>query len=196
MFRLDAQQRAARLLALAVCNAHIIGLNRQSTLDNMPVFSSQMFCRAWWCVYVLDRRLGIESGRPYLLHDSNIDTSLPLDLGDDWLTRFLSRPEKTAQLQQETAMEISSEPVTSMPYLSAMVRYSRVVGKAWELLYGVKTSSSMSSAMVEYADNVLCNLMETIPESLSYNPKVAKDVQIGNRLRWQVKQSMLLFTVS
>ncbi|KAH6688490.1 fungal-specific transcription factor domain-containing protein [Plectosphaerella plurivora] len=193
LFRLDATQRAARLLALAVCNAHIIGLNRQCTLDSMPIFSSQMFNRAWWCIYVLDRRLGLESGRPCIIQDSNVDTTPPVNLGDEWLTRYLSRTEKPAQLQREIALEVAANRVTSMPYLQAMVRYSKVVGKVWELLYGIKGSRSNSSAMVEYADTVLCNLLEVLPESLSYDPNVAGDVQFSTRLRWQVKQTMLLY---
>ncbi|KAF3356373.1 hypothetical protein VdG1_03884 [Verticillium dahliae VDG1] len=149
LFRLDATQRATRLLALAVSNAHIIGLHRQSTLENMPAVASQMYTRSWWSIYVLDRRLAIESGRPYLIQDSNVDTALPLDLSDAWLTRFQSRPEKISQLQREVALELASEPITAIPYIAAMVRYSRVVGKAWELLYGVKSANSTSSPMVE-----------------------------------------------
>jgi hypothetical protein len=196
LFRLDATQRAARLLALAVCNAHIIGLNRQCTLDSMPVFSSQMFSRAWWCIYVLDRRLGLESGRPCIIQDGNVDTAPPLNLGDEWLTRFLSRPEKPAQVQREMALETAADRVTPMPYLQALVRYSKVVGKVWELLYGVKASRSNSSAMIEYADTVLCNLLDVLPESLSYDPNIPSNVQFATRLRWQVKQTMLLYTVS
>ncbi|KAM5344309.1 hypothetical protein ACJ41O_012846 [Fusarium nematophilum] len=196
LFRLDATQRAARLLALSVSNAHIIGLHRQRTLENLPVFECQMYTRIWWAMYVLDRRLAIESGRPYLIQDSNIDTALPMELGDEWLSRYQLRQESTGQLHQEVAAELSSGPITPIPYLIAMVRFSRVVGKAWEILYGVKTSNHTSSAMIEYADTVLCNLLENLPPDLSYNPQLPPDGQFKTRLRWQVKQTMLLFTVS
>jgi hypothetical protein len=195
LFRLDATQRAARLLALSISNAHIIGLHRQSTLEKMPVFQSQMYCRTWWAIYVLDRRLAIESGRPYLIQDNNIDVALPLELGDEWLSRNQANPKKTAELQSEIEVELSGAPVTPMPYLVAMVRFSRVVGKAWELLYGVRSSGQTSSAMIEYADTVLSNLLETLPAELSYDPKKVPEVQFRTRQRWQVKQTMLLFTV-
>ncbi|KAF3349228.1 hypothetical protein VdG2_02664 [Verticillium dahliae VDG2] len=194
LFRLDATQRATRLLALAVSNAHIIGLHRQSTLENMPAVASQMYTRSWWSIYVLDRRLAIESGRPYLIQDSNVDTALPLDLSDAWLTRFQSRPEKISQLQREVALELASEPITAIPYIAAMVRYSRVVGKAWELLYGVKSANSTSSPMVEYADTVLTDLLDTLPPCLTYDPNIPNEVQFASRLRWQVKQTVLLYT--
>lgn len=197
LFRLDAPQRGARMLALAVCNAHIIGLNRQRTLDAMPVFPSQMFARAWWCIYVIDRRIGLDCGRPYLIQDANVDTALPLNLGDDWLTRMIPRPERPAQLRAEMDREADAGRETPIPYLQAMVRYSRVAGKVWELLYGVKTVPlGSSSAMVEYTDTVLCELLDDLPGSLSYDPDVPWDVQFSTRPRWQVKQAMLLFIVS
>ncbi|KAF7554459.1 hypothetical protein G7Z17_g2928 [Cylindrodendrum hubeiense] len=196
LFRLDATQRAVRIHALLVSNAHIVGLHRQSTYDNMPVFWAQMYCRTWWSIYVLDRRLAIESGRPYLIQDSNIDTALPLELGDDWLSRYSKTTDTAQKLKRETAIEIASEPITTIPYLTAMVRFSRVVGKVWELMYGIKGPNPTSSGMVEYADSVLCNLLENVPKDLSYDPRRSPDLQFGTRLRWQVKQSMLLFSCS
>ncbi|KPM42903.1 hypothetical protein AK830_g3617 [Neonectria ditissima] len=193
LFRLDATQRATRILALLVSNAHIVGLHRQSTYEGLPIFWSQLYCRTWWSIYVLDRRLAIESGRPCLIQDSNIDTAWPLALGDDWLSRFSKKTDTAQSLKAEIVAEIASEPITPIPYLTAMVRFSRVVGKVWELLYGMKGSTS-SSAMVEYADTVLCNLLENLPRDLAYDPAVSPDVQFSTRLRWQVKQAMLLFS--
>lgn len=145
---------------------------------------------------MLDRRLAIESGRPYLIQDNNIDAALPLELSDEWLSRHQSNPKRAAGLQQEIDVEVSGAPVTPMPYLIAMVRFSRVVGKAWELLYGVRSSGQTSSAMIEYADTVLSNLLETLPAELFYDPKKTPEEQFRTRQRWQVKQTMLLFTVS
>ncbi|PNH48186.1 hypothetical protein VD0004_g316 [Verticillium dahliae] len=105
-----------------------------------------------------------------------------------------SRPEKISQLQREVALELASEPITAIPYIAAMVRYSRVVGKAWELLYGVKSANSTSSPMVEYADTVLTDLLDTLPPCLTYDPNIPNEVQFASRLRWQVKQTVLLYT--
>lgn len=195
LFRLDATQRAARLVAVAVTNAHIIGLHRQQTLNKMPVFRSQLFCRTWWCIYVLDRRIAIESGRPFLIQDSNVDTVLPSNLSDEWLSRYASRVEMTGSLSQDISTENSSNPVTAIPYLSAQVRFSRVMGKSWELLYGVRTPSPTSTAMADYADTMLCKILENVPSALSYNPNISSENQFGTRLRWQFKQSILLFMV-
>lgn len=195
LFRLDATQRAARLIAVAISNAHIIGLHRQQTLDKMPVFRSQLFCRTWWSIYVLDRRIAIESGRPFLIQDTNVDTRLPSNLSDEWLSRYASRGDPTGSLGKEISGESATNPVTAVPYLSAQVRFSRVVGKSWELLYGIGTPNPTSTAMADYADAMLCKILENVPEALSYNPILSSENQFGTRLRWQVKQSILLFMV-
>lgn len=141
--------------------------------------------------------MAIESGRPFLIQENNTDTSLPLDLSDEWLSQFTKRPETARELQAELEVELTTKHVSAIPYLVAMVRYSRVVSKAWELIYGVKASSKQPvSHMIDYADTVLSNLLETLPEDLTYNPDLPTQTQFGSRKRWQVKQTMLLSTVS
>lgn len=183
-------------MALIVSIAHAIGMQRQSTYDTMPAYQSQLYCRTWWAIYVLDRRIAIESGQPYLIQDRNTDTVLPLDLSDEWMTRFATRTETTAELRSETETELVRDlPPSPIPYLVAMVRYSRVAGKVWEVLYGVKATNTASSAMVEYADLVLCKLLDNTPRDLQYDPGIPSETQFSLRLKWQVKQSVLLFTV-
>lgn len=171
------------------------GLHRQSTLNGLPIMQSQLYCRVWWCIYIVDRRIAIESGRPCLIQDGNVDTALPLDLDDDWLGRFAKSTKPHTSLQHEIAAGTSAGTATPIPYLTAMIRFSRVVGKAWDLLYGVMGSTQPSSAMVGYTDTILCDLLDTLPRNLAYNPKLAYDDQFATRERFQVKQSLLLFMV-
>lgn len=140
--------------------------------------------------------MAIESGRPFFIQEHNTDTALPLDLSDEWLGRFAGRTDTTKALEGEIEIELSEKHTTTIPYLVAMIRYSRVVGKAWELIYGVKaTSNQPVSHMIDYADTVLSNLLETLPEELTYDPDLPK-AQFDTRKRWQIKQTMLLSTVS
>lgn len=162
----------------------------------MPATQSQLYCRTWWCIYIMDRRLAIESGRPFVIQDSNVDTALPLDLDDDLLSRFAKRTDPVANLQQEMAAGTAAGSATSVPYLTARVRFSRVVGKAWDLLYGVKASTMSSSAMIHYVDMALCDLLDSLPNSLAYNLKLAHQDQFATRQRFQAKQSLVLFMVS
>ncbi|CAH0058458.1 unnamed protein product [Clonostachys solani] len=195
LFRLDANQQASQVLALLVSIAHATGLHRQSTLDPMPAFYNQLHCRVWWVIYALDRRIALESGKPYLIQDRNVDTAFPLDLTDDWLSRYQTRPDTVADLQSDILTQVAENPSQSaVPYLIALIRYSRAAAKAWEILYGVKASSMSASAMVDYVDTVLGKLLDAVPECLRYDPDLPCEPQFSNRLRWQIKQTMLLFT--
>ncbi|KAI6758731.1 hypothetical protein HG530_010971 [Fusarium avenaceum] len=192
MFRLDANQKAARVHALAVSVAQTIGLHRQSTIESMPAYYSQLYSRNWWSLYLLDRRLALESGKPYFIQDSNVDTSLPLDLSDEWMTRFASRKETIAELQHEVAAEVARDSSPScVPYILAMVRYCRIAGKTWEVLYGVKSSTASMSAMVEYVDTAVGKLLNTVPACLQYDLDSSYEAQFSTRTRWQVKQTFL-----
>ncbi|KAH7129136.1 fungal-specific transcription factor domain-containing protein [Dactylonectria macrodidyma] len=192
LFRLDANQQAAHVMGLTVSIAHTIGMHRQSALDRMPAFHNQLYCRTWWVIYMLDRRIAIESGKPYLIQDSNVDTALPLDLSDEWMTRFTARKERIADLEQEIAIELDRDSSPSpIPYTIAMVRYARVAGKAWQILYGVKTSGTSMSATVQHLDTLLAELLDTVPKNLRYGPD--SEARFRTSLRWQVKQTLLHF---
>ncbi|KAI8930866.1 hypothetical protein NX059_011883 [Plenodomus lindquistii] len=161
----------------------------------MPAFYNQLYTRAWWAIYILDRRIAIESGKPCLIQDSNVDTALPINLSDEWMTRFATRKETIPDLKHEVAAEAAKDTLPSpFLYLAAMVRYSRVAGKAWQVLYGIQTSGSSSSAMVEYVDTVLCRLLDTAPRDLKYDPEIPCEVQFSMRPQWLVKQALILFT--
>ncbi|KAK7420785.1 hypothetical protein QQX98_002589 [Neonectria punicea] len=195
LFRLDANQQAARVLALIVSMAHTIGMHRQSTMDTMPAFHNQLYCRTWWVIYMLDRRIAIESGKPYLIQDCNVDTAMPIDLGEEWMTRFATRSETVADLQHDIAAELARDrPPSHVPYTVSMIRYSRVAGKAWDVLYGVKSSNTPMSAIVEHLDTVLSKLLDTAPRDLKYPPEAPSETFSGMSLRWKVKQSLVLFT--
>ncbi|EWZ85573.1 hypothetical protein FOCG_12559 [Fusarium oxysporum f. sp. radicis-lycopersici 26381] len=192
MFRLDANQKAARVHALSVSVAQTIGLHRQSTIESMPAYYNQLYSRAWWSLYLLDRRLALESGKPYLIQDSNVDTALPLDLSDEWMTRFASRKETIADLQHEIVVETARDSSPScIPYVIAMVRYCRIAGKTWEVLYGVKSSTASMPAMIQYVDTAVGKLLNTIPTCLKYDLDAPYEAQFSTRPRWQVKQTFL-----
>lgn len=152
-----------------------MGIHRQSRLDTVPCFRSRLLTRVWWCIFILDHRMALESGRPFLIQENNTDTALPLDLSDEWLGRFAGRADTTKALEHDIEIEILENRATAIPYLVAMIRYSRVVGKAWELIYGVKTTSNQPDLhLIDYADTVLSSLLKALPEKLTYKTDLPK----------------------
>ena len=121
LFRLDAHGTAEKVLALTISHAHHIGLHRHKVVDAMGTFESEMCRRLWWCMYLLDRRLALETGRPFLIQDVNIDVGFPQDVSDEWLrTCHNAQSSVSNPAPSESTTEIISSPV---PYLIAMAAY-------------------------------------------------------------------------
>ncbi|KAJ5101148.1 hypothetical protein N7456_007200 [Penicillium angulare] len=188
LFRLDAHGSAEKVLALTISHAHHLGLQRNRVVNSMSPFESEISRRLWWCLYLLDRRLAIETGRPFLIQDVNVDVELPHDLSDEWLTISKER------LQHSSMVEIETEPrVTSVPYLIAMTSYSRVIGKVWEALYGAATSESTPSPLLnEYLEHLITQSQRGIKQEFTYDPHNPVGMQARGLEWWQVKQRFIM----
>lgn len=64
--------------SLAVRTAHILGLHLDPP-SSMPEREQEKRRRLWWAVFVLDSKVGMKLGRPFLLHDSHAMPRLPSD---------------------------------------------------------------------------------------------------------------------
>lgn len=159
----------------------------------MPLYEGEQFRRLWWCVYVLDRRISLETGLPFMIQDVNVDTALPLELSDNWLSRFKDSQLTVADLEFEIQCEVSGKPVTPIPYLATMVRYSRVLGKVWEALYGAKSTDTVSSPLVsEYLEYLVSETEAQAPASMAYNQDDETLEPAEGLEWWQIKQKMLM----
>ncbi|KAK4216270.1 putative transcriptional regulatory protein [Rhypophila decipiens] len=63
--------------------AQDIGL--QSECGTWPYIEGEMRKRTWWTIYILDRSLALELGRPVLIDDADCDVTLPLPVDDTYI---------------------------------------------------------------------------------------------------------------
>ncbi|KAK0639422.1 fungal-specific transcription factor domain-containing protein, partial [Cercophora newfieldiana] len=70
-------------LGTAVRVAQDLGL--QSESGAWPFIEGEMRRRTWWTIYILDRNLALELGRPSLIDDSDCDVSLPAGVDDHYI---------------------------------------------------------------------------------------------------------------
>ncbi|KAB8239224.1 transcription factor domain-containing protein [Aspergillus alliaceus] len=194
LFRLDANERAEKFLALAISHAHHVGFHRSKVVGRMSVFEDELVRRLWWSLYALDRRLAIETGHPFLIQDVNVDTPYPRNLDDDWLTRHKEDSRTTAELKTDIDAGLSRNPTTPIPYLYATIHYSRVVGKIWEAIYGANMTDVIpSSNVLEYLDQLISRVQKEIRVEFSDNhPSEPPNLEWSNPLRWKTKQQMLM----
>lgn len=152
----------------------------------MPRFDGEIARRLWWCLYLLDRRLAIETGRPFLIQDINVDVDLPHQVSDEWLGISHEAPNQSDMSQTEPVM-------TSVPYLVAMASYSRVIGKVWEALYGAATSESTPSPLLnEYLEHLITQSQRGIRKEFTYDPHRPLGLMAGSLAWWQIKQRFIM----
>jgi hypothetical protein len=78
-------------LGMAVSAAHDLGLHLEE--GRWPVIEHEMRRRTWWMIYVLDRSLALELGRPTLIDDSDCDVTLPAAVDDHYILETgIARP--------------------------------------------------------------------------------------------------------
>jgi hypothetical protein len=70
-------------LGKTVTVAQDIGLHTES--GPWPVIEGEMRKRTWWTIYLMDRTMSIELGRPSLIDDADCDTTLPEGLDDHFI---------------------------------------------------------------------------------------------------------------
>jgi len=156
----------------------------------MNPFEREMARRIWWCIYLLDRRLAIETGRPFLIQDVNVDVGLPRNISDERLECLRRAP-------RSTRLENMTEEPTAVPYLIAMTSYSRVIGKVWEALYGAATSDKTSTTLLnEYLEHLITQSQKCIQHEFTYDPLNPGNDSSETLAWWQVKQQFIMRIVS
>ena len=161
MIRLDANERAQKILSLAIVHAQHLGIHLSQTHDDMSSFESEMFKRVWWCMYILDRRVALALGRPFIIQDNNIKVGLPKDLE---MNTPSSSPASALDFYH---MEGQAANLSLMHYLNVMSGYSKLVGKIWETIFGAQSSLQAGPHMQEYLDCLVQNWMDSVPNFLA-----------------------------
>lgn len=71
-------------LASAVRISQDIGLHCET--GPWPAVEGEMRCRVWWGIYLWDRQMSLELGRPLLIEDADCDVSLPAAINDHYIS--------------------------------------------------------------------------------------------------------------
>ena len=173
-----------------------MGLHRKATYERMHVFENEMSTRVWWCLYALDRRMSLGTGRPFVIQDVNNGTRNPLNVSDDWLEKHKTTNMTISELENEIKTETSLAQNTTIPYLEATISYSKIVGDVWQAVYGVdQVARSTPGIMCDYLDILLENSRQTLPSYLKYQSSVSYEEQFSGLKWWQIKESIFIHMV-
>ena len=108
--------------------AQSIGLHVESAPSNSAkATESDHRRRTWYSLYVLDRLLALQLGRPMAIHEEDFKVELP-DRGDPWAFGLQKTPERDAD-------NSSYSHASLMDYFLKVIRFSDVVGLVIRELY-------------------------------------------------------------
>lgn len=83
LHEMNLQSAAFNCLGNAVRVAQDLGL--YSEMGPWPMVEGEMRRRTWWTIYILDRSLALDLGRPMLIDDADCDVALPARVDDAYI---------------------------------------------------------------------------------------------------------------
>lgn len=189
---LDAIERGQKVLSIAISYAHQVGIHRQKVLNRMSLFDDEMYRRIWWCIYIMDRRYALETGRPFLTQDFNIDSAMPRNCSDEWLATVQKNPETSLELAASLEVHLSENHITPVPYLCTMAQYCRILGKVWEIMYGAANIDTLPGRFqIEYLETLLSKFEAEVPLDYHSDYLESRDHQ-DHGIAWRhIKQRAL-----
>ncbi|KAK4228300.1 putative transcription factor [Podospora fimiseda] len=95
LYEMNLKSAAWSWLGNAVRVAQDLGLYTE--LGPWQFLEGEMRRRTWWAIYILDRALALELGRPMLIDDADCDVSLPAGIDDCFISEHGPRVPTGAQ---------------------------------------------------------------------------------------------------
>ncbi|KAJ9606315.1 hypothetical protein H2200_009276 [Cladophialophora chaetospira] len=185
----EQSQALSMAKAVAVELAFALELNNEAAWSKTTQREKEYRRLLWWMVYIIDRRISIRVGRPYLIQDSDCAvgefTSLsrlyylsndtfeygcnPADI--DFGMNLWPRPSKPAE--------------DWFAYLHFNVCWSRIAARAWDSCCSLRARQAVDLDEVNAVDQLLRNLERSLPPTLLWSPNgLASMVQAGNSDRF------------
>ena len=137
--------------------------------------------RAWYSVYVLDRLLALQLGRPPAIHDSFCNTALPTP----------AQEYKAISKGVDDSDERES-PAGVKDYFTAMINFSHLIGEVLEQLYGPHKTVLLQKTMsiIQSCDQKLLQWRSSLPRRLRFDLGHTFDSSL--MFKRQVSQSLYI----
>ncbi|ODQ76443.1 hypothetical protein LIPSTDRAFT_44431, partial [Lipomyces starkeyi NRRL Y-11557] len=145
LVELNCTSAAWTWLAAAVRKAQDLGLHHEltpgSTAAGMSVIEIELRRRIWWALYVWDRILAAELGRPYLISDDDCDASFPTPVDCQCITD---------QPMPPPALSLSNPQSSVGCYFIPTIHILRILGPLRQTLRSPVIARTTLSTFDEY----------------------------------------------
>ena len=151
-------------LGVAVRTSQAIGLHTESSSSLRPRQVDEELLdkrrRTWYSVYVLDRLVALQLGRPPAIHDSFCNTVLPSPAQEY---------RATSESMDDNHERESQAGVKD--YFTAMINFSHLIGEVLEQLYGPHKTDLLQKTMsiIQSCDQKLLQWRSLLPRRLRFD---------------------------
>ncbi|OAP55148.1 hypothetical protein AYL99_10848 [Fonsecaea erecta] len=160
--------RAWTTLGKAVRSSQSIGLHtedvKRPTSDSLERVSMvENRRRLWYSLYVLDRLLSLQLGRPPAIHDEDFKVAYPSKASD------ISISNGTAESRRNLSPK--DQECADGEYFVAMIQFSGIIGRVFSLLYGPNRTENAALALstVQSLDQDLQQWRASLPRALRFD---------------------------
>ncbi len=151
---------------MAVRIAQSIGLHveedHRSPQVNDGVATQETRRRVWYSIYILDRLLALQLGRPPAITDDGFNIRLPYGVSDLEVCH-----QSNLQDGQSSTLREDSEG----NYFIEMIKFSGIIGRVFNNLYGPNkaASASLTLAAIDSLDRELQSWKMNLPRNLRFD---------------------------
>lgn len=174
LHEMNLQSAAFNCLGSAVRVAQDLGL--YSELGPWPMVEGEMRRRTWWTIYILDRSLGLDLGRPMLIDDADCDVALPAGVDDAYI--------------HDGGMSVppGAEPLTHS--LLALINVVRSYGALRKV--HISASPFIAATRLSTLDQHFAACLRTFPQACSADSHLPLSPHLLNPLIYLLHARMLL----
>ncbi|KIW94548.1 uncharacterized protein Z519_04524 [Cladophialophora bantiana CBS 173.52] len=160
--------RAWTTLGKAVRSSQSIGLHTEDvkrlasdSLERVSVVENRR--RLWYSLYVLDRLLSLQLGRPPAIHDEDFKVAYPSKASD------MSISNGTAESKRNLSPK--DQECSNGEYFVAMIQFSGIIGRVFSLLYGPNRTDNAVLALstIQSLDHDLQQWRASLPRALRFD---------------------------
>ena len=165
LLAIGCTDRCWNILGLAIRIGQSIGLHVEKRVETNSTTRSpveeEMRRRAWYSMYVLDRLLALQLGRPFAIHEGEYLVNLP------------SRVEDSAiDLSEDASFPQASEGPSTIDYFLSVIAFSRILGQVIYDLYRPSQVRLDPDRMLLSTENLDRSLLEwkiNLPRHLRFD---------------------------
>lgn len=116
--------------------------------------------RVWYCLYVLDRLLALQLGRPPAISDQDCHVPIP---------HLLAELELDSQQVSGSGTQSGSEPRRISDYFASVIKFSSIVGRVLRETYHPQRQIQTSLSSTESCDRQLLDWKNRLPRHLRFD---------------------------